>query len=184
MRVFEKAGEHNTDETLAIAVAEAARRGVPLVVASTRGATGRKALAAAAETEVRLIVVTHNTGFAEPGAQQLDPAVRGELEAAGATVHTGTLPLRGTGSAIRKRAGGSEEELVNSALRIFCQGAKVVVEMAAMVADAGLVRTDQDIIAVVGTGKGADTAAVVAPMPSNRLFDIKVRELLCKPGDY
>ena len=184
MRIFEKAGEHNTEETLEIAADEAVRRDIPLVVASTRGETARRALAVIAGMNVRLIVVTHNTGFDEPGAQQLDEAVRAELEAAGATVHTGTLPLRGTGSAIRKRFGGSEEELVASALRIICQGAKVIVEMAAMVADAGLVPTDRDIVAVAGTSKGADTAAVVAPMPSNRLLDIKVRELLCKPGDF
>ncbi len=184
MRVFDRAGPDNTAETLSIAVAEAKRRGLSLVVASTRGNTARQAIELTEAAGLRLIVVTHNNGFASPGQQEFDSPLRATLQERGATVLTATLPLRGTGAAIRKKMGGSEEEIVNSALRIFCQGAKVCVEMAAMVADGGLVGPDEDIIAVAGTGLGADTAAVVRPMASNRLFDIKVREFLCKPGDF
>ena len=184
MRVFDKAGPENTDETLRLALEVARDRELPLVVASTRGHTARAALALLGDSGVRLIVVSHNTGFTAPGKQELDPAVRAEVERAGGVVHTGTLALRGAGSAIRKLMGGSEEELVNATLRIFCQGAKVCVEMAAMTADAGLVSTERDIVAVAGTVQGADTACVVRPMPSNRLFEIRVRELICKPGVY
>jgi uncharacterized protein len=184
MRVFERAGAQNTDETLQIAVDAARQRGLPLVVASTRGPTAQAALARCQAAGVRLIVVTHNVGFAEAGAQELDPAVRRRLEEAGARVLTTTMPLRSIGTALRKLLGGSEQEIINAALRIFCQGAKVCVEMAAMVADAGLVAAREEIVAVAGTGSGADTACVMRPMPSNQLFEIRVRELLCKPGEY
>jgi len=184
MRVFDRAGPDNTAETLEIAVTAAAQRSLPLVVASTRGKTAAAAIELAAPVGVRLIAVSHNYGFAKAGQQEFDPGRRAEIERHGGYVHTGTLPLRGVGSAIRRKLGGSEEELVNSALRIFCQGAKVCVEMAAMVADAGLITPDQDIVAVAGTGLGADTACVVRPMPSNMLFDIRVREFLCKPGAF
>ena len=40
---------------------------------------------------------------------------------------------------------------------------KVVLEIAAMAADAGLVRTDEDVICIGGTGRGADTAVVLQP---------------------
>jgi hypothetical protein len=184
VRVFERAGLQNTEETLQIAVAEARRRKLPLVVASTRGQTGAAALVRATAAGVPLIVVTHNAGFGEPGQQELDAALRQRLEAGGARVLTATLPLRSLGTALRKLCGGSEQEIVNAALRIFCQGAKVCVEMAAMVADAGLVPEGVDIVAVAGTSSGADTACIVRPMPSNRLFEIRVREILCKPGDW
>jgi uncharacterized protein len=185
MHVFEKAGPDNTDETLRLALAVARRDGLPLVVASTRGRTARAALELLkAGSDPRLLVVSHNTGFGEAGQQELDPAVRAAVEAAGGVVHTGTLALRGAGAAIRKLMGGSEEELINATLRIFCQGAKVCVEMAAMLADAGHVTPGQEIVAVAGTATGADTACVVRPMPSNRLFEIRVREFICKPGVY
>jgi len=38
---------------------------------------------------------------------------------------------------------------------------KVVVEIAMMAADAGTVRTDETVICVGGTGRGADTAVVI-----------------------
>ena len=61
------------------------------------------------------------------------------------------------------------------------QGMKVVIEITVMAADAGLVRTDEDIIAVGGSGRGADTAVVLRPVNSNDFFDLKVKEILCKP---
>jgi len=184
MRVFERCGAENTEQTLQIAVEQAARRGLPLVVASTRGHTAEAAWRHCEPQRVPLIVVTHNVGFAEPGRQEFDAGTRERLEHAGARVLTATLPLRSLGTALRKLGGSSEQEIVNAALRIFCQGAKVCVEMAAMVADAGLVPAGQEIVAVAGTVSGADTACVVRPMPSNRLFEIRVREFLCKPGEY
>ncbi len=50
-----------------------------------------------------------------------------------------------------------------------------------MAADGGLVRTDEDIIAIAGTGQGADTAVVLRPVNSNGFFDLMVKEVLCKP---
>jgi uncharacterized protein len=73
--------------------------------------------------------------------------------------------------------------LVADTLRIFGQGTKVIVEIVAMSADAGLIPFS-DVIAVAGTGRGADTAAVVKANSSNKLFDIKLREYLVKPYDF
>jgi len=39
----------------------------------------------------------------------------------------------------------------------------------------------EDIIAVAGTVQGADTVLVIGANPSNRFFDIKVKEVLAKP---
>ena len=50
-----------------------------------------------------------------------------------------------------------------------------------MAADGGLVRTNEEVIAIAGTGRGADTAVVLQPVNSHDFFDLKVKEILCKP---
>jgi len=182
MIIFDAPGPDNTDRALAAAYDAARGRGIrTIVVASTRGETARKAIAAAAGSACRLIVVTHNTGFAAPGGQRFDPAIRQEAERAGHQVHTGTMPLRGLGRSLRDTMGYAQEEVVAQTLRMVCQGVKVCCEMAAMVSDAGLVPPDEDIICVAGTGQGADTACIMKPQSSNRFFDIRVREILAQP---
>ena len=37
--------------------------------------------------------------------------------------------------------------------------------------------TDEEVIAIGGTGKGADTAVVLTPVNSQNFFDLKVKEL-------
>jgi len=50
-----------------------------------------------------------------------------------------------------------------------------------MAADAGLIRTDEEIVSIGGTANGADTALVVKPAHTHDFFQLKVREVLCKP---
>lgn len=90
------------------------------------------------------------------------------------------MVLRSLGTALRDKFGGSEQEIVANTLRILGQGVKVCAEITAMASDAGLI-PQENIIAVAGTGSGADTALVIFPQPSNRFFDIKIREFLAKP---
>jgi len=65
--------------------------------------------------------------------------------------------------------------------RTFGEGTKVAIELALMAADAGFIRTDEDAISIGGTGKRADTALVLQPVTSFRLFDLKVKEMIRKP---
>jgi len=44
-----------------------------------------------------------------------------------------------------------------------------------------LVRTDEDIIAIGGSGQGSDTAVVLKPVNTHNFFDLKIKEILCKP---
>jgi len=179
---FSNPGPENTDETLKIAFEAARVKNIDtIVVASTTGWTAEKALPLYKQSDRRLVIVTHNTGFNQVGGQQFHDEIRKKLEQEGVIVFTGTMALRNVGTAIRKKFGGySEEELINATLRILGQGVKVGIEMAAMVCDAGLVHP-QDIITVAGTATGADTALVIAANSSNRFFDIRVREVLAKP---
>jgi len=42
-------------------------------------------------------------------------------------------------------------------------------------------RFGEDVICVAGTGHGADTALVLRAVNARNFFDLKVREILCKP---
>ena len=181
---FDKAGEHNTQDALRIAVEEAEKRGIRhIVVASTRGDTGLKAATLLKGKGIALVVVSHNTGFSEEGKQEFDGGTKAQIEKLGGTVYTGTMVLRNLGTAIRSAQSYSQQDLVANTLRMFGQGIKVCVEIAAMAADAGLIPCD-DCIAVAGTGWGADTVAVIRANSSNNFFQIKVREILAKPRDF
>ena len=182
---WKKAGKTQTEKTLeqAFDFAESCG-GATVVTASTWGETGAAAAKLGQQRGVPVVVVTHNTGFKEPGVVELDPEHRSAIETAGARILTGTMVLRGIGSAFRKKFGGSDEEITATVLRMFGQGMKVCVEMAAMVSDAGLVPPNKDIVCVAGTGRGADTAVWIRPASSNNFFDIKIRHIITKPNDF
>ncbi|MFH1453089.1 MAG: pyruvate kinase alpha/beta domain-containing protein [Armatimonadota bacterium] len=184
MIYFEKAGEHNTEDTLKAAKEEALKRDIKhVVIASTRGNTARLAAEFFKGAGLNLVIVTHNTGFKEPGVQEFDPGLKNDLEARGIKVHTGTMVLRNLGRSIKNILGYCQEELVNTALRMFGQGTKVCIEIAASSCDAGLV-PPEDIIAVAGTGKGADTAVIIKADSSNNFMEMKVRSYIAKPREF
>ncbi|HOO56529.1 MAG TPA: pyruvate kinase alpha/beta domain-containing protein [bacterium] len=182
---FEEAGPHNTDQTLETAQKAARERNIKhILVASTWGDTGVKAAKVFSDNPARVTIVSHNTGFNEEGVQQLEPDKAEQIKKLGGQIYTGTMVLRGLGTAVRQRSGNySEEQLIANTLRILGQGIKVCVEISAMACDAGLVPPG-DVIAIAGTGRGADTCAVIAANSSNRFFDIKVREILAKPSNF
>ncbi len=178
---FEKPGIENTETTLKLARKRAEELGIKtIVVASTVGDTAVRAMDVF--KGFRVIVVTHVTGMHQPDDQEFAGENKKIVEAKGGIVLTTTHALGGLSKAMRKRYDTFVlGEVIADALRIFGQGIKVVCEMAAMAADSGLVRTDEDIIAVAGSGRGADTAVVMKPAHTHDFFDLKIREILCKP---
>jgi hypothetical protein len=181
---FEEAGKQNTKSALDIATKEAQRRQVPyVIVATTTGQTGVLAAELLQGTGVKLICVTHNTGFKEPGVQELTPENKARIEELGGTVLTCPMVLRSLGAAVRQKYGCSEQQFVADVLRMFGQGMKVCVEIVAMAADSGLV-PHVDVIAVGGTSRGADTVVLAQADSSNRFFNIKIKEILAKPKAF
>ena len=188
---FENPGKENTEETLRIAKQRAEELGIKtILVASTIGDTAVKAM------EVfkcmRVIVVTHTPGFLEPNFQEFTEESKKIVESQGGIVLTTTHAFGGLNRAMRQSSIPEVPttyiigDIVANTLRIFGQGMKVVCEIAAMAADNGLVRTDEDVISIAGTGagtggRGADTAVVLQPAYAHRLFELEVREILCKP---
>lgn len=178
---FNKPGTKNTDEVLRIAGQRADELGIKTVlIASTRGETAVKAINAL--KGLKVIAVTHNTGFREPNTQEFTGENRRLFENKGGIVLTTTHTFSGISRAVREKFNTYLiGDIVANTLRIFGEGMKVVVEIAMMAADGGLVRTDEDVISIAGTGKGADTAVVLTPVISHKFFDLKIKEFICKP---
>ena len=137
------------------------------------------------DPEIQIIAVSHVTGFVKPNHQEMPAEVRQELISKGISVLTAQHAFGGVGRGIRKQLGTYQaDEIIAYTLRIFGQGTKVAIELALMAADAGLVRTDEDVISVAGTGKGVDTALVLQPANSADFLNLKVKEVICKPARF
>jgi hypothetical protein len=181
---FGKRGKQNTKALLKIVKKYAESTGIrDIVIASTSGETG--AAASKLFKGYNLVVVTHFTGFSEPGAQELTEEYRKQILKNGAKLFTGTHALSSVERAIRKVFNTVEPlELIASTLRLMGEGTKVCVEITLMAADAGLIPVGNDIIAIAGTSHGADTALLIKPANSGRFFDLKIREIMAKPRDF
>jgi len=180
---FGKGGPKNTEPTLKIVRKRAKELGIKQVIlASTHGETAKKVLKVFQGMNVRLIVVTIPHSREELG-WCMKSKVRNELEKQGVTVIT-TLPALG-GDVNEAFASGQRSDTANvvvaETLYRFCQGMKVCVEIVLMAADTGAINMDEEIIAVAGTGSGADTAVVIEPAYALKFFDLQIREILAKP---
>ncbi len=182
---FDKPGGENTDKTLALAKARADELGIKTaVVASTVGKTAVKTVDVFKGYKV--IVVTHVAGFREPNSQEFTDENRKIVEGKGGIILTTTHAFGGIHRALGRGDAPPPPQpvigdIIAMTLRTFGQGTKVALEIAAMAADAGLLRTDEEIISIGGTGRGADTAFVLQPDYVHRFFNLKVKELICKP---
>ena len=177
---FEKLGRENTEATLSIAKKRADELGIKTVlVASTVGDTAVRAVDVF--KGMKVVAVTHATGWREPNSQEFTEENKKAFESKGGIILTTGHAFIG----LTRQAPGAPSsdmgDIVANTLRMFSQGVKVVAEIAVMAADSGLVRTDEDVMVVSGSGRGADTAAVVRPSNSRDLFRLRIKELLCKP---
>ena len=182
---FSKPGPQNTH-----AVAEAVKKrcrelGIThVVVASNTGETALKFWEVLKDCEVKLVSVTEHAGFAGGDELFLTPEMRESLQEKGIEVLIASHILSGVGRSISNKFGGiSHVEIIAHTLRRIGQGIKVAVEISIMAADAALIPTDAEIIAVGGSGKGADAAAVIKPAHMNNFFDIEIREIIAMPRE-
>ena len=174
-------GKENTTQAIALAVKRAKELGIKhIVVASNSGWTAEKLISQGFE----IVCVTHHVGFQGPGVDEMPPEIRKKLQEQGVKVLTTTHLFAGLDRAVRNKFGGVyPAEIMAQTLRMFGQGVKVGVEIAGMALDAGLIPYGQDVVAIGGTGEGADAAIVVRPAHSNHFFDTIVKEVICKPRE-
>jgi hypothetical protein len=178
---FTEEGSNNTDITLLKAKKRAEQLSIKnIVVASTRGETGVKS--SDIFEGYNLIVVTHHTGYKGPDIQELTNENRKYIINKGGKILTSTHTFGGIGRAVRKRFNTYQvDEIIAATLKTFGQGTKVVVEIVLAAADTGLISTKEDVISIGGSGRGADTAVVITPTNVIDFFNIKIREIICKP---
>ncbi len=178
---FEKMGKANTEATLKLAKQRAKELEIrTIVVASSRGETAVKAVKIL--KGLKIIIVTHVSGFAGPDTQEFTEKNKKFVQEKGGIMLTAAHAFAGLSRAMRSKHNMFLlGEIVSDTLRVFGQGTKVACEIAVMAADSGLIRTNEDVICIGGTGKGADTAAVIKPVNTHNFFDLKVKEIICKP---
>lgn len=181
---FEATGPENTNDCMKI-VSRLVNEGHGyVVVASTTGETGVKFARVLRGKDAKLVTVPLSTGFREPSLQVLTPENRAEIEKLGATVCIGTIPTHGLEAALAERYQGSyPTQIIAETLWRFGQGVKVGCEVVMMACDAGHIPEGKEVVAVGGTGTGADAVVVVKSAASKRFLDFKVLEIVAKPRE-
>ena len=180
---FEKGGPENTSQTLDAAKRRAKELRIKdVVVASTHGGTALKVAEVFKDLKVNLVAVSICEGFRKEG-WAMTKAEKKKLSDSEVKVLTSIHALGDSvASAFTEKTGGrSIEEVVRETLYRFCQGMKVCVEIVLMAADAGLIAMNKEVMAIAGTGEGADTRIIVKPAYPRKFLDLEIREIVAKP---
>ena len=180
---FDHAGHQNTQSVI-----NAVRQSVDelnikyVVVASISGETGVQFWQALQDTDCQVISVSVHAGFNGKDDISLSEEKKKEMENEGIKTLITSHALAGVGRSISNNYGGiTDVQLIADTLKLFGDGMKVAVEVSIMAADAGLIPTDKEIIAVGGTSSGADTATVLKAAHMNNFFDLEIREIIAMP---
>lgn len=173
---FEDTGPENTEVAFKLVAERLKALSLKkLVLASTTGATAKKAFNFFKDKGVKLIVVPHQFDFRRP-VNPFPADLVAALKAAGHEVHFGTM-LFHTDGLYESNA----PRLMANLLRCFSQGVKVCFEIVMMATDAGLLTCGEKVIVMAGTGRGSDTALVMQAASSQHLKNLRVNEIICKP---
>jgi uncharacterized protein len=185
---FEEIKRENTEQALRLARQRGEELGIKtFVVPSASGRTGVEA--AEILDGMNIIVVSYCFGFPEPDKWRLEDKNLQQLKSKGVPVITAAHAFGGITRAMNQMKISEAPatyvigDIVAKTLRMFGQGMKVACEIACMAYDAALISRDEDIISMGGSGSvgGVDTALVMKPSNSHRLFETKIKEIMCKP---
>jgi hypothetical protein len=182
---FENAGPKNTDRCIEIVRQAVADEGIEhVVVATTRGDTGVAVAETLAGTGANVVAVTHSAGFKAPNDMELSEEKRRRILEAGGKIYTGTILTHSLETSLAGQFQGVyPTTLIALTLRRLGQGIKVVCEITMEACDAGLIPEGEEVLAVAGTGRGADTVAILRSAASKRFLELKVLEILAKSRD-
>lgn len=192
---FEEAKPENIGVLLDLVKKKATEKGIRhVVVASTRGETGVKAVEVFKDSGINVVVVTHQIG---PQGRELLDANEKKIKALGGKIVTCTHAFGGVSMSLRATPPKQPSQpspqpywpayvppigdLIANVLRLFSQGMKVCFEIALMAVDAGAIPIGENVIAIGGQGKWADTAIVIKSANTTSFFDLDVQEIIAKP---
>lgn len=177
---FKEKGTENTLKTVELAIDAAIEKNIKhIVVASNSGSTAQLFKN---DQGINIVCVTHVNGMVKNGENEMPEETRTHLINSGFKVLTTTHVLSGAERGISRNFGGvNPVEIIAHSLRMLGQGTKVGVEVSVMALDAGLIPFGEKIIAIGGSGRGADTALVITPAHASRIFETYIHEFICKP---
>jgi len=181
---FDKAGASNTEDALQAAKRCATANNIKkIVIATTTGETGVKA--SKILNGFDLIFVTHAYSFMKTGEQELKENNK-EILIKNGKIVTGVHALSGVARGIRSKLKSWDPvELIAYAMRvIFCQGIKVVLEIVMMAVDSGVIEYGEEVVAIACTGTGADTVCLIKAADTSHFFDLRLKEIICKPRNF
>ncbi len=185
IRYFDSPGKRNTDHVMDAVARRLELGGIThIVVASNSGYTVERLLSRIVGIPVKVVAVTHHCGFEAEGECEMGRDVEDSLNSKGVRIVRASHVLSGIERSITRKLGGASRlEAISESLRaLFGQGLKVCVEITVMAADNGAIPCgDLEVMAIGGTGTGADTACVVRPAHANSFFDFEIREILAIP---
>lgn len=168
---FQRAGDH-TEQVVEVLKRRLAKGDVrTVVVATDSGATALR-VATAVGGMARVLAIAHTTLGAE---------VRLRLEELGTVVRDGLTP------ALDRDYPGMNLIWYRRGLRALGQGLKVAVEVTLMATDEGLIVPGEEVLAVGGTSRGADTVALVKAAVTRDLYSadpdrrVEVSEVVAMP---
>jgi len=131
------------------------------------------------------MIVTHAYYFVNSTTrQEFSEEKLNNLKELGLNFHIGTHSMSGIerGIRLKKEAWQFVDLLAKMLGYHFSQGVKVCIEISATICDAGLIPDlERDIIAVGGTGRGADTVCLIKPAPTSDFKNLRVKAILAKP---
>lgn len=180
---FDQKGTVNTEACVELALNTARERNLRhIVVGSSSGST---AGLFRGHPELNVVCVSLAYGYGKDGGTTISADVMNELTHDGIRVLNTTHVLSGAERGISKKHGGIYPiEIMADTLRMFGQGTKVCVEISIMALDSGLIPQGEEIVAVAGSGHGADTVIVIRPEHAANILDTKITEIICKPRNF
>ena len=187
---FDSPGKSNTQDVI-----EAVKKRLEdvdveyVIVASTSGETAIQ-LSDALGDSVKIVSVSESALVSEWGAKYpcMDAERKAELERRGVIVAERvpyffhSSPLDGG-----KWSVPAPEVIVRETLYSFGQGMKVAVEVAMLAVACGYIEPFQDVIAMGGSGRGSDTAALLRATFPNLIFSkdaskrLVIKEVIAMP---
>ena len=179
---FDKPGKENTEKCIEITASIVDKGYKHIVVATTVGDTGVAMAKKLRDKDVNLVVVTHSFGFKEPNHFELLPENKEEILKLGGKIYTTTILTHSIETAFAQKFSGLYPTMiVAQSLRRLGEGVKVCCEIVMETCDGGLIPEFEEVVAVAGTGRGADTVCIIKSATSKRFLDLKVLEILAKP---
>lgn len=167
----------NTQETVELAIKTARERSIEDIVVATSSGSTLELFKGIQDLHVLGV-----SCYYENGTNRMSEEKRKELQDAGFEIVTAGHALSGAERCFSRKFGGyGPIEIMAHTLRMFSQGTKVCVEISTMALDAGKIPYKKPIIAVAGTGKGADTILILTPSYTNAILDTKIHEIVTKP---